>query len=212
VTDTQPAHVVFLDLETTGLSPKRDRILEIAVVPARIIALDSCYVEELDAFTALVYTPDVMQYLEGNDVVIEMHTKSGLLDHVQRFGRHSVAEVEAEVLAFLRDCGFEPGKTILAGSSVWFDRGFLREHMPDLESFFHHRMLDVSAIRVLAQLMVDPRVGERLRAMFGEARHRALSDCEGSIQELSLYMQCFLDHAGFWATTLSKVQLEGDDQ
>lgn len=209
--DDRDDRIVFLDLETTGLDPKRDVILEIGIVVARIVALDSTYIEVLSKHSAVVYVPDVLERLADNPKVLQMHTDNGLLHEVADPRSASLEAVERTVLDVLRELCLPEGKTTLAGSSVWFDRGFLREHMPTLERFFFHRMLDVSAIRVVAELAVDPRIGERLRAIFGQVEHRAEHDCLGSIQELSLYLQTFLDPAGFWATTLSKVELQGDE-
>ena len=55
--------------------------------------------------------------------------------------------------------------------------------MPDLESFFHYRNLDVSSIKILAQ-MWNPKI---LSEVNKESKHRALDDIKDSINELAIY-------------------------
>lgn len=199
--------VVFLDLETTGLDPKKDYILEIAVVVARFTALDSAYVQPEPGLELqqVINVPGAAAFMD--DFVRQMHTDNQLIYAVQTSNK-SCRSTEADVIVKLLEWGFVPGKTTLAGSSVHFDRGFLRESMPNLERFFHHRLLDVSAFRALAERIVAPNIDALLRTIFGRTEHRALPDCMGSIEELSLYLQHFVDPAGFWAGCLSKIEPE----
>lgn len=60
--------------------------------------------------------------------------------------------------------------------------------MPDLESFFHYRNLDVSTLKILAQ-----RWAPEIAAGFAkESSHRALDDIRDSIAELRHYREKFL--------------------
>lgn len=60
--------------------------------------------------------------------------------------------------------------------------------MPDLESFFHYRNLDVSTLKILAQ-----RWAPDIAAGFvKESSHRALDDIRDSIAELRHYREKFL--------------------
>jgi oligoribonuclease len=74
------------------------------------------------------------------------------------------------------------GETYLCGNSIWQDRRFLGKYMPDLESFFHYRMVDVSSVKELAMRWY-PSVPpfEKKKA------HLALSDIHESIKELKFY-------------------------
>jgi oligoribonuclease len=38
----------------------------------------------------------------------------------------------------------------MCGNSVWHDRRFLARFMPELESYFHYRNIDVSTLKELA--------------------------------------------------------------
>lgn len=63
----------------------------------------------------------------------------------------------------------------------------MARHMPDLESFFHYRNLDVSTLKILMQrwrpdIPVAPKKGA----------HQALEDIRESIGELRHYREHFL--------------------
>jgi oligoribonuclease len=57
--------------------------------------------------------------------------------------------------------------------------------MPELAAFFHYRNLDVSSLKILAQLWV-PEVAERFEK---QSTHLALADIHDSIRELRFYRE-----------------------
>jgi oligoribonuclease len=71
----------------------------------------------------------------------------------------------------------------MCGNSICQDRRFLARQMPLLEAFFHYRNLDVSSLKILAQLWAP----EVARAFTKESTHRALQDIRDSIAELRHY-------------------------
>ena len=73
----------------------------------------------------------------------------------------------------------------MCGNSVWQDRRFLARYMPELEKYFHYRLIDVSTLKELA-LRWAPRVYNGLQK---ESRHLALDDIRESIEELKYYRQ-----------------------
>lgn len=170
---------VWLDLEMTGLDPVRDKILEIATVitspDLRILA---------DGPVIAVYQPDVV--LESMDQwSAEQHQQSGLLDRVRK-SPHSTRAAEEETLAFVKQW-VNRKEAPLCGNSIWHDRRFLVRHMPELESYFHYRIIDVSTIKELAI-----RWAPELVYVNTEKKHRALEDIHDSITELRHYSQCFI--------------------
>jgi oligoribonuclease len=118
------------------------------------------------------------------DVVREMHTASGLLTELD--GGVTMAEAEQLVLDYVRQHVPEPAKAPLAGNSVATDRGFLARDMPQLESYLHYRIVDVSSIKELARRWYP-------RAYFAAPEkaggHRALADIQESIRELRYYRE-----------------------
>ena len=185
---TPDPRIVFLDIETTGLSPERDTILEVGMV----VTTPTLTVIG-DPWANTIYTPAATTLIES-DYVRAMHTTSGLLVAVE--SGPSMAQVESAALALLRSLNFEPGTATMAGYSPHFDRGFLRRHMPSLDAFFDHRMIDVSTLRGIARRLVDPDIDKRLKGVFGEPKHRSIADCISALTELDLYYQNFLDPEG----------------
>ena len=118
------------------------------------------------------------------DFVREMHTNSGLLAELEQ--GISMADAEAQVLDYVREWVTEPGKAVLGGNTVGTDRGFLARDMPELESYLHYRIIDVSSIKELARRWYA-------RAYFAAPRkaggHRALADIRESIAELRYYRE-----------------------
>ena len=135
-------HLVWMDLEMTGLDPNRERIIEIATIVTdsdlRVIAEGPvCVIRQPQELL------DAMD--EWNQ---EHHTASGLLERMRVDG---VSELEAEAvtLAFIEQ--YVDEKTApLCGNTIWQDRRFLSRYMPTLESYLHYRLIDVSSVKELA--------------------------------------------------------------
>lgn len=168
--------MIWVDLETTGLDPGRDGILEMAVV-----VTDEDLNELDEPFTAIV-RPTFRQYREMSDFVREMHDKNGLLAALDDGMPLRKAWLEAE--AYLQAIVPKPGEWPLAGNNVGFDRGFLHHHMPTVEQVAHYRNIDVSTVKELARRWC-PRVVESAPEKAGG--HRALGDVLESIDELRHY-------------------------
>ncbi len=169
--------LVWIDCEMTGLDVKRDQLVEIAV-----IVTDADLVE-LDEGVNIIIRPEDLSILDGmDDVVRDMHTSSGLLDLIP--SGVSLAEAEAEVLAYVQQHVPEARKAPLAGSSVYVDRGFISRDMPGLDAHLHYRLVDVSSIKELARRWYP-------RSYFAspekKGNHRALGDIRDSIGELRYY-------------------------
>lgn len=169
--------LVWLDLEMTGLDPSRHVIVEIATVVTD------------DALSVVATGPDLVigateaQLSLMPDVVREMHTSSGLLTRIAA-STLTVADAEAQTLAFLKDQGLPAHQVPLCGNSIGTDRRFLQAHMPELERFFHYRNVDVSTIKELAQRWWPAAVAKRPEKA---TAHRALEDVHESIRELAFY-------------------------
>ncbi len=161
---------VWVDLETTGLDPELHKILEFAVI------VTHRNLTEIFRYETLVDGP-----LEGmNGFVLDMHTKSGLIEAHEKQEPARLKDVEQIVLSALRKYEIPKGKAYLCGNSVHFDRKFLAKHMPDLLAHLHYRQLDVSTLKIVW--------GDVLPFDKGEAHHRAMLDLEASISEYKHYI------------------------
>ena len=174
--------LVWIDLEMTGLDPTHDQIVEIAAI------VTDAELTELDAGISLVVCPPDLAILQGMDqVVVDMHTESGLLTDIP--GGVPLAEAGDAVLDYVRSHVNEAGKAPLAGSSVYVDRGFLAQYLPDLDGYLHYRLVDVSTLKELARRWY-PRT--YFNAPTKTGNHRALADIRESIAELRYYRQTLL--------------------
>jgi oligoribonuclease len=173
-------HLVWIDLEMTGLDPERDRIIEIAVV-----VTDSMLQRVADGPVLALRQSEAA--LAGMDQWNQStHKRSGLIDRV-RASALSEADAEAQVLAFVRE--HVPQRTSpMCGNSVCQDRRFLARWMPQLEAWFHYRNLDVSTVKELARRWRP----EMAKGFTKQSKHQALADIEESIAELAYYREHFL--------------------
>ncbi len=169
--------LAWMDLEMTGLEPRRHVIVEIAT----IITDDNLNVIAEGPDLVIHASPE--QLSEMGDFVTEMHTKSGLLPAIAA-SSVGVREAEVATLDFMKAHIAEARSVPLCGNSIGTDRRFLEEYMPELENFFHYRNVDVSTIKELARRW-HPDV---LDAQPEKATtHRALDDIRESIDELVHY-------------------------
>jgi len=169
--------LIWIDLEMTGLDTIDDSILEIATIitdgELNILAKGPvCAIRHDDALLKAM-----------DDWNRQHHTDSGLWQRVV-FSRYSMAEAESATIDFLKEW-VEKGVSPMCGNSICQDRRFLHRLMPELESWFHYRNLDVSTLKILANewLPAELPVYEK------ENRHEALSDIQESIEELQYYRQ-----------------------
>ncbi|HXR68156.1 MAG TPA: oligoribonuclease [Dermatophilaceae bacterium] len=170
--------IVWVDCEMTGLSLTTDALIEVAAL------VTDFELNQLGDGVDLVVKPPPEALDQMDDFVRNMHTSSGLLDELA--AGITMAEAEAQVLAYVREWVPEPAKAPLAGNSVGTDRGFLARDMPELESHLHYRIIDVSSIKELSRRWFP-------RAYFSSPKkaggHRALADIRESIAELRYYRE-----------------------
>jgi oligoribonuclease len=178
--------LVWIDLEMTGLDPSTDEIVEIACI------VTESDLTELDSGISLVVKPSDAPLAAMDDVVVRMHTESGLLDEIPN--GIGLADAESQVLEYVRGHIPEARKAPLAGSSIYVDRGFLARYMPDLDQHMHYRLVDVSSVKELVRRWF-PRVYFATPEKNGN--HRALGDIRESIAELRYYRDAiFVPHPG----------------
>lgn len=173
-------HLIWVDLEMTGLSPEADRIIEIAT-----LVTDSALNILAEGPVLAVHQSD--RLLNGMDEWnTRQHGGSGLVARV-RASQTGEAEAEAATLAFLAEWVPE-GASPMCGNSICQDRRFLARYMPTLERYFHYRHLDVSTLKVLAQ-----RWAPAVAAGFTkQSSHLALDDIRDSVAELRHYRAHFI--------------------
>ena len=168
--------LAWIDMEMTGLDPRRDQVLEIAC-----IVTDGTLDHEIEGPEIAIHQPD--EVLEGmNEWCIEQHGKSGLTQRC-RESTVGLEEAETRVLEFLQQ-HTKPGKVPIAGSTVHCDLAFLRQHMPRIAEHLHYRIVDVSSVKELCKRWFPHQWREAPKKVLA---HTAMSDIRESIQELRYY-------------------------
>jgi oligoribonuclease len=168
-----------MDLEMTGLDPSRDVIVEIAT----IVTDDELQIVA-EGPDLVIHQPD--EVLAGMDpFVVEMHTRSGLLEAIKT-SAVTLDEAGAATLAFIKEHVPEPGKVPLCGNSIGTDRRFLAAYLPDIENWLHYRSIDVSSVKELVRRWY-PAISDARSNKAGS--HRALDDIRQSVDELRYYRE-----------------------
>ena len=178
------SHLVWIDLEMTGLDPDSDRIIEIATIVTNE-QLDELAVGPVFAIDTPAAALNAM-----DDWNRKTHGESGLIQRCLD-STVNLGEAERRTLDFLSDY-VDPGESPMCGNSICQDRRFLVRGMPHLEGFFHYRNLDVSTVKILAQRWA-PRIAE---ALSKASSHQALDDIRESIAELRHYRRYMGELAG----------------
>jgi oligoribonuclease len=168
--------MVWIDLEMTGLDLNTDEIVEIACI------VTESDLTELDGGIDVVVKANPEPIAAMDEFVVNMHKTSGLIDEIPN--GTTLADAQQQVMAYIQKHVPEAGKGHLAGSSVYVDRGFLAKYLPELDSYLHYRLIDVSSIKELTRRWY-PRVYYGAPEKTGN--HRALADIRESIAELRYY-------------------------
>lgn len=179
-------YFLWTDLETTGLDPKKDRILELAWVISD--AELNLVREPQDHVIAQEDWLDFFHYWreDVSTVVRHMHEDNGLFEALQR---DDASNLDRAYLALRQDLESLPknAEVHLAGRSVHFDRDFLIEHdfgtlftgtgIDQNDPLISHRIFDVRSLRTFLEVMG----GLPIPLTEIPTDHRALKDVYGDV-------------------------------
>ena len=173
-------HLIWLDMEMSGLDPEVCRVLEVAVVitdkdlntvaegPVLVIHQADAVLDAMDAWNK------------------NTHGRSGLIDKVKA-STLTEDQASAQLIEFLAH-HIPKGVSPLCGNSVHQDRRFMVRYMPTFEAYFHYRNLDVSTLKELASRWAP----EVKKSFVKKTMHTALADVYESIDELKHYRDHFI--------------------
>ena len=169
--------LVWMDLEMTGLDSRRDVIVEIATLITD------------DDLNVIAEGPElVIHQPEGalanmEQIVVDMHTNSGLLDQIKA-STVTLEEAGDATLAFIKEHITEARKVPLCGNSIGMDRRFLAAYLPEIEEYLHYRSIDVSTLKELARRWYPEALAAAPRK---QTAHRAMDDIRESVAELAFW-------------------------
>ena len=167
------AKLLWIDLEMTGLDPEKDRILEVAAIAT------SWDLTPIKTYEGIVKVNDriIKKRMVGEFWEKNPESYQSLVS--QNANGRPAKTIEQELLNFLDENFSE--EVYLAGNSIHQDRKFIDHEMPKLAKRLHYRMLDVSAWKIYFENALN-------KKFVKPETHRALSDIEGSIDELKYYL------------------------
>lgn len=171
----KPKHILWIDLEMTGLDPMKDRILEVGAI------VTDWEFNEIARYEAVKQVgPMLMKRRMKGQFWEENKEVRDALQAQNPSGKNGRA-VENELLAFVDKHIGSEGKVLLAGNSIHQDRRFIENEWPRFNERLHYRMLDVSAWKVVFE-------GRYKKSYKKAEAHRAVEDIRGSIEELKYYL------------------------
>lgn len=187
--------LVWIDLETTGLNPQEELIVEVGFL------ITDLNLTQLRGFNQLIWSEEHDNRLaelrtsrdKDDQFVVDMHDKSGLWMDAAAKG-NPIEDVIDHAVAWLRGVGVST-EDPMCGSSVHFDRSFLEEHMVEVFDLFSYRNIDVSSVKELCK-RYNPQIYSQLDSAYPNPlkRHRVIPDIQDTVAEFQYYRDEFL----FW--------------
>ena len=162
---------VCVDIETTGIRPKWDRIIEIGAVKVR-------NGKEVDSFSELIYP--------GVPVPLRITQLTGITNEMLA-GKQGIGEVLPKFVEFA-------GEDLLLGHNVRFDYSFLKQNAMNLNIEFDKWGMDTLKIARKTLPRLESRALDYLCEFYhikDENHHRAFNDASVTSQLYLILMEQF---------------------
>lgn len=178
----------WIDLETSGLSPQSEIILEVGCMVTDQWGQEISYFQELMKYDPKMYNWD----LSCDPDVKKMHANSGLFQAVINKKEGMLEQVvweELEAFVVQNDIDRHP----MCGSSVQFDRSFIEWHAPQgLVNRFHYRNIDTSSMIETMKIVNADLFAKMEIVAPGRGMHRVRPDLEDSVARYRWMLENYL--------------------
>lgn len=180
-------HLLWIDLETTGTNEKLDDIIEVGFILTDV-TMDH---EIAQGSMALQVSEFAWQRMKETPIVWDMHTENGLIEVLE--GNNSDLPTARQYEEFLIKQVLvanevESHRVMLAGSGVGhFDRKFIKEKFPSLDSYLAYPVIDVGVIRRFYRELC----GMEVSGANDGKTHRALDDIRCHLDEAKWFKKQF---------------------
>lgn len=160
------------DIETTGLSFKKDKILEVSLV---ITDRNLDFISSGSYNAVAKFNPKDLELLDP--WTEDTHTKSGLLHECLGIRAKTIEQIDDELFNHAKRFLNTTERGVLLGNSVHFDRYFVQEHLPKFDSLLSHKVIDVTSF-----LEMRLRTNPEMPVLFKQSQHRAKTDVFDSLR------------------------------
>ena len=172
--------LVWVDIETTGLNPDYDEILEIGVM---VTGPPPCF--QIQGEVSVLVKPHTSRFsreaiAKHEDRIPAFHLENGLFEQAWEAGQFARSRSNFLLGWLFAMTDAVPGP--MCGSSPQFDRRFLDVTVPGFtERAWTYRNFDVSTLAELVAQLRGRQVVMDLSAQRGPVSHRALPDLRDSV-------------------------------
>jgi len=175
-------HLVWMDLEMTGLDPEKELIIEIAT----LVTDGELNILEKGPCLAIKQSNAILSRMDAWNTTT--HKASGLTDRVMN-SKITSREAEKVTLDFVKKyCS--PETSPLCGNSIGQDRRFLIKYMRELHDYLHYRSIDVTTVKELVKRWYPK--GPKFPKKSGV--HLASVDVRESLEELIFYRKHYFSN------------------
>jgi len=171
---------IVADVETTGLDPARDKLLEFGAI---ILNEDWQPLSEAEFVISQPQWARKALLSRTDDFVVNMHTVNGLWDDVYGPYAQPRGIVDSKLVEWIYSHVDEQEELRVVGNSLRLDLNFIEHQLPGVQKLISYRSIDVSAV----ETFVNEGLGLSKYPRPDVSNHRALDDARECLKQLTFH-------------------------